>query len=104
MGPIEHDGHESDDDQFDAVHEAAERGEMTMGGLPPEVSPGAYSTRVAYDVFSEYKIYDFDFDWDGQDGFTFVLDEMWFDGPYRGWCHWEGSSVLVAHNLSLIHI
>lgn len=45
----------------------------------------------------ESKEYQFSFDWDGDESFTYTLDEFWFDSAYGGWCHREDGSLLVVY-------
>lgn len=74
----------------------AEAGEQ----LAEPVERGSHSIQFVSTVFDliEEKEYSFSFDWDGEQSFTFSVDEMWFDSAFHGWAHWEDESLLVAYH------
>lgn len=81
---------------FEAVHKAAERGEMTIGGLPQSIEAGSYSAVFAWGApDNSYTILDLDLEWDGGASFT-TIGEMFFDSAYRGWGHWYYGELLFT--------
>jgi hypothetical protein len=79
-------------DTADQVHEALQRGDEIIAGLPPQVVPGTYTA-----VFARGdKLLDLDLTWSDQGFFTYSIDETFFDGPYYGWGHWSDGEMLVT--------
>lgn len=68
--------------------------------LSEPVQPGGHQFQFLSTVFDliDEKEYSFSFVWAGDETFTYTLDEMWFESAFEGWCHWEGTNLLVAYH------